>query len=39
LDGLVMQIFVDPDALSADDVVDALVTVAQSMFELAPAKG
>ncbi|MBW2463627.1 MAG: TetR/AcrR family transcriptional regulator [Deltaproteobacteria bacterium] len=36
LDGLVMQIFVDEDALSEDDVVTAVIAVAQSMFEFAP---
>jgi len=37
LDGLVMQVWVEPEALTPDDVVTAVVTVAQSMFELAPA--
>ncbi|MDH3622727.1 MAG: TetR/AcrR family transcriptional regulator [Myxococcales bacterium] len=32
LDGLVMQAFVDPDALSPDDVVDAIQTIAVSIF-------
>ena len=32
LDGLVMQAFVDPDALSPDDVVDAVQTLAISIF-------
>lgn len=32
LDGLVMQAFVDPDALSPDDVVDAVQTIAISIF-------
>lgn len=32
LDGLVMQAFVDPDALSPDDVVDAIQTIALSIF-------
>jgi len=33
LDGLVMQAFVDPDALSPDSVVDAIQTIAISIFE------
>ncbi len=37
LDGLVMQVFVDPDALSPDEVVDAIQTIALSIF--APASG
>ncbi len=32
LDGLVMQAFVDPDALSPDEVVDAIQTIAISIF-------
>jgi len=32
LDGLVMQAFVDPDAFSPDDVVDAVQTIAISIF-------
>jgi AcrR family transcriptional regulator len=32
LDGLVMQAFVDPDAFSPDDVVDAVQTIAMSIF-------
>lgn len=32
LDGLVMQAFVDPDALSPDVVVDAIQTIALSIF-------
>ncbi|MBT8452097.1 MAG: TetR/AcrR family transcriptional regulator [Deltaproteobacteria bacterium] len=32
LDGLVMQAFVDPDALSPDEVVDAVQTIAISIF-------
>ena len=32
LDGLVMQAFVDPDACSPDDVVDAVQTIAISIF-------
>jgi AcrR family transcriptional regulator len=32
LDGLVMQAFVDPDAFSADEVVDAVQTIAISIF-------
>ncbi len=36
LDGLVMQAFVDPDAFSADEVVDAVQTIAISMFARAP---
>ncbi|MGB3051446.1 MAG: TetR/AcrR family transcriptional regulator [Polyangiales bacterium] len=32
LDGLVMQVFVDPDALSPDQVVDAVQTIAMSIF-------
>lgn len=32
LDGLVMQAFVDPDALSPDEVVDAIQTIAVSIF-------
>jgi len=32
LDGMVMQAFVDPDALSPDDVVDAIQTIAISIF-------
>jgi TetR/AcrR family acrAB operon transcriptional repressor len=32
LDGLVMQAFVDPDALSPGDVVDAMQTIAISIF-------
>ena len=32
LDGLVMQAFVDPDALSPEDVVDAVQTLAISIF-------
>jgi len=32
LDGLVMQAFVDPDAMSPDEVVDAVQTIAISIF-------
>ncbi|HSN83554.1 MAG TPA: TetR/AcrR family transcriptional regulator [Polyangiales bacterium] len=32
LDGLVMQAFVDPEAFSADEVVDAVQTLAMSIF-------
>ncbi len=32
LDGLVMQAFVDPEALSPDEVVDAIQTIAVSIF-------
>jgi AcrR family transcriptional regulator len=32
LDGLVMQAFVDPDAFSPDEVVDAIQTIATSIF-------
>ena len=32
LDGLVMQAFVDPDAVSPDVVVDAVQTIAVSIF-------
>ena len=32
LDGLVMQAFVDPDALSPDEVVSAIQTIAVSIF-------
>jgi len=32
LDGLVMQAFVDPDAFSPDEVVDAVQTIAISIF-------
>ena len=32
LDGLVMQVFVDPDAFSADEVVDAVQTLAVAIF-------
>jgi len=32
LDGLVMQAFVDPDALTPDDVVNAIQTIAISIF-------
>lgn len=32
LDGLVMQVFVDPEALSPDEVVDAIQTIALSIF-------
>jgi len=32
LDGLVMQAFVDPEALSPDEVVDAIQTIAISIF-------
>ncbi|MGB8224716.1 MAG: TetR/AcrR family transcriptional regulator [Polyangiales bacterium] len=32
LDGLVMQAFVDPDAFSPDEVVDAIQTIAISIF-------
>jgi len=32
LDGLVMQAFVEPDAFSADEVVDAVQTIAISIF-------
>ena len=32
LDGLVMQAFVDPEALSPEDVVDAVQTIAISIF-------
>jgi len=32
LDGLVMQAFVDPDALSPEEVVDAIQTIAISIF-------
>lgn len=34
LDGLVMQAFVDPDALKAEDVVFAIETIAASLFEV-----
>ncbi len=34
LDGLVMQAFVDPDALRAEDVVHAIETIAASLFEV-----
>lgn len=34
LDGLVMQHFVDPDALTPEDVVQAVETLAVSLFEL-----
>ncbi len=33
LDGLVMQSFVDPDSLSPDKVVDAIQTIATSIFQ------
>lgn len=36
LDGLVMQVFVDADALAAEDVVQAIETIAASMFEVGP---
>ena len=36
LDGLVMQVFVEPDVLKPDDVVNAIETIAASLFELAP---
>jgi AcrR family transcriptional regulator len=36
LDGLVMQIFVEPEVLSESDVVSAIEIIAQSMFEMAP---
>ncbi len=36
LDGLVMQAFVDPDAFSADEVVDAVETIAVSILAGAP---
>lgn len=38
LDGLVMQVFVEPDALSPDDVVDAIHTIAISIFMPAAAE-
>jgi hypothetical protein len=38
LDGLVMQAFVDPDAFSADEVVDAVQTIAISIFTGGPGK-
>lgn len=38
LDGLVMQAFVDPDALSPNDVVDAVQTLAISIFAGGSAK-
>ncbi len=34
LDGLVMQVFVEPDVLDPSVVVDAMQTMAQSLFEL-----
>lgn len=34
LDGLVMQAFVEPEALDRDDVVHAIETLAQSLFEV-----
>ena len=36
LDGLVMQAFVDPDAMSPDEVVDAVQTIALSIFTGGP---
>jgi hypothetical protein len=36
LDGLVMQAFVDPDAFSPDEVVDAVQTIAISIFTGGP---
>ncbi|MGD8605913.1 MAG: TetR/AcrR family transcriptional regulator [Myxococcales bacterium] len=38
LDGLVMQAFVDPDALAPDQVVDAVQTIAISIFAGGPGK-
>ena len=38
LDGLVMQAFVEPDALAPDDVVDAIQTIAISIFTPGGAK-
>lgn len=37
LDGLVMQAFVDGEALKADDVVHSIETIAASLFEVEPA--
>ena len=34
LDGMVMQAFVDPDAFTPDDVVDAVETIATSIFSV-----
>jgi AcrR family transcriptional regulator len=36
LDGLVMQVFVDPDALDEGQVVEAIEVIAGSLFELSP---
>jgi AcrR family transcriptional regulator len=38
LDGLVMQAFVDPDAFSANEVVDAVQTIAISIFTGGPGR-
>jgi len=37
LDGLVMQVFVEPDVLAAEDVVTAIETIAAALFEVQPA--
>ncbi len=39
LDGLVMQVFVDPDVLSSDEVIDAVEVLAVSIFEFDPDAG
>jgi AcrR family transcriptional regulator len=39
LDGLVMQVFVEPDVLSPDDVVHAIETIAASLFEVGAPPG
>jgi len=36
LDGLVMQVFVEPDVLKPEDVVHAIETIAISLFEFTP---
>ena len=37
LDGLLMQKIVDPDSITEDDVLEALGTMSQSLFEPIPA--
>jgi TetR/AcrR family fatty acid metabolism transcriptional regulator len=39
LDGLVMQVFVDPDVIDADELVTSVELIAGALFELAPPDG